>query len=89
MNCINCLRPVEVPYTFGPPTPPDAERKEVGPFCETCNGIINFHAVSTREPPLLMCVDCKNTESCAGAMARAFNKGRCLYCAGYFKVVRA
>ena len=42
-----------------------------------------------REPPLLQCADCKNTESCAGAMARYFNQGRCLHCGGFFKVVRA
>jgi hypothetical protein len=42
-----------------------------------------------REPPLLMCVDCKNTESPAGAMARQFNHGRCMYCGGTFTVVRA
>ena len=41
------------------------------------------------EPPLLQCVDCKNTESPAGAMARYFNQGRCLHCGGWFKVVRA
>jgi len=41
-----------------------------------------------KEPPLLQCTDCRNTESCAGAMARVFNQGRCL-CGGYFKVVRA
>lgn len=43
-----------------------------------------------REGPLLMCVDCKNTESPAGAMARQhFNPGRCMHCGGYFKVIRA
>ena len=41
------------------------------------------------EGPLLQCVDCHNTESPAGAMARYFNQGRCLHCGGYFKVVRA
>ena len=39
--------------------------------------------------PLLQCVDCRNTESPAGAMARMFNHGRCLHCGGYFKVIRA
>lgn len=39
--------------------------------------------------PLLQCIDCKNTESPAGAMARMFNRGLCLHCGGYFKVVRA
>lgn len=42
-----------------------------------------------KDPPLLQCPDCKNTESCAGAMARYFNQGRCLHCGGLFKVVRA
>jgi hypothetical protein len=41
------------------------------------------------EPPLLQCIDCKNTESPAGAMARHFNHGRCLHCGGFFKVIRA
>lgn len=53
---------------------------------------ISFEALlvrAMREPPLLQCIDCKNTESCAGAMARQFNHGRCLHCGGYFKVVRA
>lgn len=45
--------------------------------------------LQAKEPPLLMCVDCKNTESPAGAMARYFNHGRCLHCGGWFKVVRA
>ena len=45
--------------------------------------------VEIRETPLLSCIDCKNTESPAGAMARQFNHGRCLHCGGYFKVVRA
>jgi hypothetical protein len=39
--------------------------------------------------PLLQCMDCRNTESPAGAMAREFNKGKCLHCGGVFKVVRA
>lgn len=39
--------------------------------------------------PLLQCVDCRNTESPAGAMARQFNHGRCLHCGGFFKVIRA
>lgn len=42
-----------------------------------------------REPPLLICIDCKNTESPAGSMARYFNQGRCLHCGGYFKVYSA
>lgn len=45
--------------------------------------------LKTLEPPLLQCVDCRNTESPAGAMTRFFNRGRCLHCGGYFKVVRA
>jgi hypothetical protein len=57
------------------------------PFAEglTANAV----SISIKEPPLLQCVDCKNTESCAGAMARQFNHGRCMHCGGYFKVVRA
>lgn len=46
-------------------------------------------ALSTLEMPLLICADCHNTESCAGAMARMFNHGRCAHCGGLFKVVRA
>lgn len=43
------------------------------------------------EPPLLICVDprCRNTESCAGAMARAFNFRRCVYCGSPFEVLHA
>lgn len=41
------------------------------------------------QEPLLQCIDCKNTESPAGAVARHFNHGRCLHCGGFFKVVRA
>ena len=41
-----------------------------------------------KKHPLLQCIDCRNTESTAGAMARAFNQGRCL-CGGYFKVIQA
>ena len=51
--------------------------------------LVELGALRGKEPPLLQCVDCKNTESCAGAMARQFNHGRCLHCGGYFKVVRA
>ena len=46
-------------------------------------------ALEAFAPPLLQCVDCRNTESCAGAMARVFNHGRCMHCGGSFKVVRA
>lgn len=42
-----------------------------------------------KEPPLLQCIECRNTESPAGAMARQVNHGRCLHCGGYFKVIRA
>ena len=45
--------------------------------------------LKAKEPPLLQCVLCRNTESCAGAMARAFNHGLCLRCGGPFRVVRA
>lgn len=57
--------------------------------------VIDMHGIALqavgppKEPPLLQCADCKNTESCAGAMARMFNHGRCMHCGGYFKVVRA
>lgn len=42
-----------------------------------------------KQHPLLQCIECKNTESTAGAMARVFNQGRCVHCGGYFKVVKA
>lgn len=41
------------------------------------------------EPPLLICISCRNTESCAGALARTWNKGKCMYCGGTFEVLRA
>jgi len=44
--------------------------------------------VEAKDPPLLQCVFCHNTESCAGAMARVWNHGRCMHCGGAFKVVR-
>lgn len=47
---------------------------------------IRKYAPST---PLLICVDCKNTESPAGAKARYFNHGRCLHCGGPFEVLKA
>jgi hypothetical protein len=50
---------------------------------------VAYEEVVAKEPPLLQCIDCKNTESPAGAMARYFNQGRCLHCGGYFRVVRA
>lgn len=64
---------------------------------DTFNRIIQWHCPFKKdvayteavEPPLLQCSDCHNTESCAGAMARHFNHGRCLRCGGYFKVIRA
>lgn len=43
----------------------------------------------TCQKTLLQCINCANTESPAGAMARTFNHGRCVHCGGYFKVVRA
>jgi hypothetical protein len=45
----------------------------------------------TCERTLLICVNswCRNTESPAGAMARAFNHRRCLHCGGAFEVLRA
>jgi septal ring factor EnvC (AmiA/AmiB activator) len=51
--------------------------------------LVELGELRAKEPPLLQCIDCRNTESCAGAMARQFNHGRCLHCGGYFKVVRA
>lgn len=39
--------------------------------------------------PLLLCIDCKNSESPAGALGRHFNRGRCVHCGGSFKVIRA
>ena len=56
--------------------------------CRACIQHI-IDALPTKEPPLLQCIDCRNTESPAGAMARQFNHGRCAHCGGYFKVVRA
>lgn len=53
------------------------------------HGIALETKVQLKESPLLICVDCKNTESPAGAMARQFNHGRCMHCGGTFKVVRA
>jgi hypothetical protein len=49
------------------------------------------YLIDELHPPhsLLQCVDCRNTESCAGAMAREFNKGRCLHCGGFFMVIRS
>jgi hypothetical protein len=47
------------------------------------------HTCPPKPDPLLQCIDCHNTESPAGAMARYFNHGRCLHCGGFFKVVRA
>jgi len=52
-------------------------------------GIALHSKAQTKDGPLLQCIDCKNTESPAGAMARQFNHGRCMHCGGYFKVVRA
>lgn len=50
-----------------------------------------YHATlpPPKPSPLLQCVECKNTESPAGAMARHFNHGRCVHCGGFFKVIRA
>lgn len=50
-----------------------------------------YHArefFANKQHPLLICASCNNTESTAGAMARAFNQGRCI-CGGYFKVLKA
>jgi len=61
-------------------------RKEFPLTEESLREIITRHHP---EAPLLECVMCHNTESCAGALAREWNRGRCRFCAGYFKVVRA
>lgn len=53
------------------------------------NGIALDTKAQLKESPLLICIDCKNTESPAGAMGRQFNHGRCMHCGGYFKVIRA
>lgn len=54
------------------------------------NGLLDAREFfAKKQHPLLQCVECKNTESTAGAMARAFNQGRCVHCGGYFKVVKA
>ena len=93
--CANCRRKRPTKYL----TP------NFGPFCEECSKEIETlvqHDPPVQivdgiirpvpwpgESPLLQCVDCKNTESPAGAMARQFNHGRCVHCGGWFKVVRA
>lgn len=79
---------------------PDAEQTTLEQAlleaCDACkanyvigNLMAKLQAVEQRPGPLLQCITCGNTESPAGAMARYFNQGRCLHCAGYFKVVRA
>lgn len=43
-GCINCHVPLgAITYGFGPNTPPGAERKDVGPFCEACYELIHAH----------------------------------------------
>ena len=64
------------------PFKPDVTYMEVEPG-------VAYEKIVERPSPLLQCIDCHNTESPAGAMARQFNHGRCLHCGGYFKVVRA
>lgn len=66
---------------------PDAERI-ITEHCPFKPGVA-YEEVVARPGPLLACIDCKNTESPAGAMARQFNHGRCVFCGGYFKVIRA
>jgi hypothetical protein len=59
-------------------------------IAKTVPGVQGLRAeAERRDGPLLQCIDCRNTESPAGAMARQFNHGRCLHCGGFFKVVRA
>jgi hypothetical protein len=65
-------------------------------FCDSCRAVAllryfaaQLQAIREQPGPLLQCTTCHNTESPAGAMARYFNKGRCLHCGGWFMVVRA
>lgn len=64
--------------------------------CEQCKAMIALTTLlnvvkeaSEKPGPLLQCIVCHNTESPAGAVARQWNRGRCKFCAGYFKVIRA
>jgi len=77
----------------------DDIRKEFPLTEERLREIINEHCpfkpdidyISNNEPsgkPWLQCSDCHNTESPAGALAREWNHGRCVFCGAYFKVVR-
>lgn len=68
---------------------PRAQELSAGDLVELASLIAEHARLLAKEPPLLQCVDCKNTESPAGAMARRFNHGRCMHCGGYFKVIRA
>jgi len=61
-------------------------QSEIEPLIEQLR--VQLKQIEARQP-LLQCPECKNTESPAGALARQFNHGRCMYCAGYFKVIRA
>lgn len=66
-------------------------------MCTHCQSIVIIRQLSakvkeyeSKPGPLLQCIECHNTESPAGAMARTyFNHGRCMHCGNYFKVVRA
>lgn len=67
-----------------------AQELTAGDVVELANLIADHAALLAKEPPLLICVSCRNTESCAGAMAREhWHKGLCMHCGGAFKVVRA
>ena len=75
---------------------PETEQQDVLEACDNCkasytiaNLLAKLKIIENRPGPLLQCIDCRNTESPAGAMARYFNQGRCLHCGGFFKVVRA
>lgn len=61
--------------------------REHSAACQQAKQLLEGFAIEV-PPPLLQCIQCHNTESPAGAMARAFNHGRCLHCGNYFKVVR-
>ena len=66
-------------------------------LCTHCQAVIVIRQLAakvkeyeSKPGPLLQCIECHNTESPAGAMARTyFNHGRCMHCGNYFKVVRA
>lgn len=65
----------------------DGDVVTVTPSVEVIADIIRK---SMPEPSLLQCINCNNTESCAGAVARQhWHPGLCMHCGGAFRVVRA